>query len=107
MSNIEIALTCNWPRNISQAIGWRGGAIKLSARSADSLSARIEALQCSRGQAVRAPGLEGLADSFNGRKEDTTSGLPEDHRDGSSRGAAHFKVAQARAGFLVRSAGGD
>src|SRR5205085_5899355 len=25
----------------------------------------IEALQCSRGQAVRAPGLEGLADSFN------------------------------------------
>src|SRR5437588_9675246 len=65
MSNIEIALTCNWPRNISQAIGWRGGRLKLSARSADSLSARIEALQSSRGQAVRAPGLGGLADSFN------------------------------------------
>ena len=44
---------------------WVWVRLKLSARSADSLSARIEALQCSRGQAVRAPGLEGLADSFN------------------------------------------
>src|SRR5437763_16864961 len=54
----------------SKRTGWQAGEarwerLKLSARSADSLSARIEALQCSRGQAVRAPGLEGLADSFN------------------------------------------
>src|SRR5437588_614726 len=69
-----VVTTCrtsiNLSRNMRQAHGQDGVRLKLSARSADSLSARIKALQCWRRQAVRAPGLQGLAHSFYRTRQD-------------------------------------